>query len=499
MRLSPTCNLENVVRHRFVFGAVLFVLLGARFASAAERPNILLVLCDDLGYGDLGCYGHEVVQTPNIDKFAAQGLRLTDCYAAAPNCSPSRTGMMTGRTPYRVGVYNWIPFLSPIHVRESELTIAKLLQGNGYDTCHVGKWHLNGWFNLPSQPQPGDMGFDHWFSTQNNALPNHRNPYNFVRNGIPAGPLEGYASKLVADEAIQWLDGRDGESPFFIYCCFHEPHEPIATAPEFSSLYGNGEQPSLEAHHGNITQMDTAFGRLMQYLDDHELADNTLVLFTSDNGPAMTRWHPHGSTDCLREYKGHMYEGGIRVPGIVRWPGRIKPGTESDEPVCGVDFLPTLCEVSQTKLPNDRILDGASFVPVFSGKPVKRTRPLYWQFNYAGSAPRVAIRDGDWKLTAELDINDQGNLTDITDEQMQQLKTARPVSYELFNLREDRSESHNVSSQHPEKFESMKRILNAYYKEVQEEGPVWPAWEWPRYEGKRIEWPSYPKPDLPRK
>ena len=143
--------------HRFTYAAALFVLLSAAFASAAERPNILLVLCDDLGYGDLGCYGHEVVQTPNIDKFAAQGLRLTDCYAAAPNCSPSRTGMMTGRTPYRVGVYNWIPFLSPIHVRESEITIAKLLQGNGYDTCHVGKWHLNGWFNLPSQPQPGDM------------------------------------------------------------------------------------------------------------------------------------------------------------------------------------------------------------------------------------------------------------------------------------------------------------------------------------------------------
>ncbi len=279
---------------------ILLLVLQSVSSAETEKPNIMIVLCDDLGYGDIGCYGHDVIKTPHIDKFAKQGLKLTDCYAAAPNCSPARTGLMTGRTPARVGVYSWIPFLSPMHVRETEITIAHRLKDAGYETCQVGKWHLNGWFNLPTQPQPNDMGFDHWFATQNNALPNHRDPYNFVRNGIPVGPLKGYASHLVTDEAINWLDQRDEKKPFFMYVCYHEPHEPIATDPEYAELYGNEEKPSLEAHHGNITQMDAAFGRLMKKLSDLKIDDETLVVFTSDNGPAMTRIHPHGSTDGLR-------------------------------------------------------------------------------------------------------------------------------------------------------------------------------------------------------
>ena len=155
---------------------------GAPNEEINKRPNFVIVLCDDLGYGDLACYGHEVIQTPNLDRFAKEGLKLTSCYAAHPNCSPSRTGMMTGRTPMRVGIHNWIPMLSPMHVRKREITVATLLRQAGYATCLVGKWHLNGRFNLPGQPQPSDHGFDHWFATQNNALPSHENPDNFVRN-----------------------------------------------------------------------------------------------------------------------------------------------------------------------------------------------------------------------------------------------------------------------------------------------------------------------------
>ena len=184
----------------------LDVLLPPAASANDQRANIVVVLADDLGYGDLACYGNPVIQTPHLDQFAREGLRFTDCYAAAANCSPARTGLMTGRTPYRVGIHNWIPMFSPMHVRRSEITIATLLRDAGYATCHVGKWHLNGDFNLPSQPQPSDHGFDHWFSTQNNALPNHKNPVNFVRNGKPVGPLEGYAAPLVADEAIAWLE-----------------------------------------------------------------------------------------------------------------------------------------------------------------------------------------------------------------------------------------------------------------------------------------------------
>lgn len=372
----------------------------------SAAPNILVVLCDDLGYGDLACYGDPDLITPHIDRFAAEGLRLTSCYSAAPNCSPARTGLMTGRTPYRVGVHNWIPFLSPMHVPATEVTIAALLQQAGYETCHVGKWHLNGWFNLPGQPQPSDHGFDHWFATQNNAIPNHHNPYNFIRNGIPMGPIEGYASHIVTDEAIRWLtDVRDPQQPFFLYVCFHEPHEPIASDPQYSGLY-ESDDPSYLAHHGNITQMDAAFGRLMETLDRQGLTDSTLVVFTSDNGPAVTNYHPHGSAGPLRLKKGHLYDGGIRVPGIIRWPGRTAPGSVSDEPVCGVDLLPTLCEAAGIDPPADRPLDGASMLPVLSGQPLMRSQPLYWQFNYAASAPKVAIRDGDWKLLAGLDLPD---------------------------------------------------------------------------------------------
>ena len=149
---------------------LLMVLLQLTAANAA-RPNIIIVLADDLGFGDLRCYGNESILSPRIDQFATQGVRLTSCYAAHPNCSPSRAGLMTGRTPFRLGIYNWIPMFSPMHVKKTEVTIATLLRDSGYETCHVGKWHLNGRFNLPGQPQPNDHGFDHWFATQNNALP----------------------------------------------------------------------------------------------------------------------------------------------------------------------------------------------------------------------------------------------------------------------------------------------------------------------------------------
>ncbi|MBW3600736.1 MAG: sulfatase-like hydrolase/transferase, partial [Planctomycetes bacterium] len=353
------------------FLSLLAMAVSGTRASAEPPPNFLVVLADDLGFGDLGCYGHPVIQTPNLDRFAAEGLRLTDCYAASANCSPARTGLMTGRTPYRCGIHNWIPMFSPMHVRAEEVTIATLLRRAGYKTCHVGKWHLNGRFNLPGQPQPNDHGFDHWFSTQNNALPSHRDPDNFVRNAEPVGRLEGYSAPLVAAEAIRWLrEVRDPEKPFFLFVCFHEPHEPIATDARFAALYPSPDDPTLSAHHGNVTQMDDAFGRLMTAIDELGLRDDTLAFFTSDNGPAITRAHPHGSAGPLREKKGHVYEGGIRVPGLLRWPGKTKAGSESSEPVSGVDLLPTLCEIAGIRPPADRNLDGASFLPIFDGEPI---------------------------------------------------------------------------------------------------------------------------------
>ena len=177
--------------HRLLCLLMAFALPAVLSAkeSKKDRPNFVVILCDDLGYGDLACYGHPHIKTPHLDKLATQGMRLTSCYAAAPVCSPSRAGMLTGRTPNRSGVYNWIPGNHVMHLRKDEVTVAAMLKNSGYDTAHVGKWHCNGKFNSPAQPQPGDHGFNHWFATQNNAAPSHKNPRNFVRNGKSVGPM----------------------------------------------------------------------------------------------------------------------------------------------------------------------------------------------------------------------------------------------------------------------------------------------------------------------
>jgi arylsulfatase A len=452
--------------------------------TAAERPNIVLVLADDLGYGDLHCYGGREMHTPHLDRFAAEGLRLTSCYAGHPNCSPSRTALMTGRTPTRVGVRNWIPEDSPMHLRQSEITVAALLKQAGYTTCHVGKWHLNGAFNKPTQPQPGDHGFDHWYSTQNNAIPSHRNPSNFVRNGQPVGELEGYSAHLVADEALRWLkSGRDAGKPFFLYVCFHEPHEPIASDDQYTKLYPSAD-PTYGAHHGNITQMDDAFGRIVQGLDELKLRDSTLVMFTSDNGPAITPRHPHGSAGPLRDKKGSVFEGGIRVPGMIRWPGKTQAGSTSDEPVCGVDFLPTVCEITGTPLPSDRKLDGASILPVLRGGAVSRTTPLYWHFNHAFNGPLVALRQGDWKILATLDIEAQRG-TAITPQTEAEFKSARLKEFQLYNLKDDIGEKRDLAGQQPAKLSEMRALLAAKYQDVLDEAPTWPAWTPPAPPGKK--------------
>jgi arylsulfatase A len=462
-------------------------------ADPAGPPNIVLVLADDLGYGDLACFGSKEVRTPNLDQFAKEGLRLTSCYAGHANCSPSRTALMTGRTPTRVGVRNWIPHGSPVHVRKEEITIATLLKKAGYSTCHVGKWHMTGQFNEPGVPQPGEHGFDHWMSTQNNALPSHKNPDNFVRNGKAVGQAIGYSAHVIVDEAIGWLRAkRDKAKPFFLYVCFHEPHEPIASDPNYARLYPH-DDPAYSAHHGNITQMDDAFGRLIRTLREQNLNGNTLVYFTSDNGPAITNQHPYGSAGPLRDKKGFLTEGGIRVPGILRWPGKIKPATESDEPVCGVDFLPTVCAIVGIEPPKDRTLDGTSIVPVFSGKKIARREPLYWHFNRAAGNYQVALRDGDWKILATLDQRPMARTNDVTEEEERQFKAAEPVSFVLYNLKDDIGETKDLAAAEPERLAELKGQLVKKYHEVRDESPTWPAWTFDNREGKRIVQPEYVK------
>jgi arylsulfatase A len=431
--------------------------------AASGRTNFVIVLADDLGYGDLGCYGHPLIRTPHLDTFAKAGIRFTDCHAGAPLCSPSRAALLTGRTPFRSGVYSWIPAGSPMHLRSSEITIARLLKDAGYATCHVGKWHCNGKFNSPEQPQPGDQGFDHWMSTQNNAGPSHENPVNFVRNGKRVGKTEGYSATLIVDEALRWLDARQGgekDKPFLLCVWFHNTHEPVATAEEFVNLYpGQGEAAH---YYGNVTQMDHEFGRLMKALEERKLRDDTVVLFTSDNGPETLKRYPagtrsYGSPGPLRGMKLSLYEGGIRVPGLIRWPGRVKAGGTSDVPINGTDVLPTVCEIAAVKAPDDRPIDGVSLVPLLSGKPLPpRKHPLYWRFDGGGrddpGPMNMALRDGDWKLLADKGL----------------------TQFELYNLREDVGEKKDLSAREPDRLKQMGDALRKLNAEVEAEGPKWP-------------------------
>jgi len=438
--------------------ALLTVSALAAAATAAEKaPNVIIFLADDLGAGDLGCYGHPRIQTPNLDAFAQQGVRLTQCYAASAVCSPSRSAILTGRTPHRNGVYTWITEGAEVHLRTSEITLAKLLKEAGYATCHVGKWHLNGKFNDPAQPQPNDHGYEHWMATQNNAAPSHKDPANFVRNGKPVGKLDGFSAPLVVDEAIDWLTTkRDTARPFFLAVWTHEPHLPIETDPQFQKPYADLAE-DFRQHHGNVTQLDHAFGKLMKTIDEQKLTGTTFVVFTADNGPEGngTQGRTRGSTGGLRGRKRSMYEGGIRVAGIVRWPGHIDPGTRSDAPIVGSDLFPTILGICGVKPPSDRVIDGADMLPVLLGKAatVPRKVPLYWRLNMAPPKEdlHMALRDGDWKLLASQDL----------------------THFELYNLKADPQEKNDLKAKETERFGALRERLEKLNTEIEKEGPDW--------------------------
>lgn len=434
----------------FLALGILLVVLQTHLKSAeAQRPNVVVFLADDMGWGDAGCYGSELIQTPNIDKLATQGVRLTQCYAAAGVCSPSRSSILTGRTPYRNGVWQHLSGNHDAHLRASEITYPELLREAGYQTCHVGKWHLNSrpQFNNPDFPQPADHGYDYWMATHNNAAPNHENPTNFIRNGQPVGELQGFSAPLVAKEAIHWLDEiRDPQKPFVLSIWVHEPHHPIATDEKFSSIYKDHRN---RKYMGNITQLDFALGQVMNSLDAHGLTDNTILFFTSDNGPEGQGGPIGGSTGGLRGRKRDDHEGGIRVPGIVRWPGHIKPGTVSTVPVIGFDIFATVLDIAEIPLPSDRTIDGVSMLPAFEGKPEERTVPLFWRTHVSRPDSRVAMRIGPWKI--------------VGNETMEE--------FQLFQIEKDPREGHNLAESMPERLEEMKVTLFQVWADIEEEGP----------------------------
>lgn len=419
----------------------------ASVALAAElKPNVVVFVADDMGWGDSGTYGHPLIQTPNMDKLASQGVKLTQCYSACGVCSPSRAAILTGRTPYRNGVWRHLSGIHDAHLRASEITYPELLKTVGYETCHVGKWHLNSkhQFNVPEFPQPGDHGYDHWMYTHNNAEPSHKKPTNFFRNGEAVGEVDGYSAQVVADEAARWLaEIRDPKKPFALSVWVHEPHSPIATDPRFSDLYPGHEN---RKYMGNITQLDHALGQVMDALDTAGVSSNTFLFFTSDNGPVPSYG---GTSGGLRGAKRSSHEGGIRVPGLARWPGHIAPGTVSDVPVIGSDLFATILEMADLPLPTDRTIDGVSMIPALAGKQVERPVPLFWRNHVSQADDRSALRIGDWKL--------------VSNDLMTQ--------FQLFEIQTDWKEENDLAASRPEKTEEMKVALFKVWNEIVAEGP----------------------------
>lgn len=435
---------------------------------ATAQPNIVLIYVDDLGFGDLGSYGHPVLQTPNIDALADQGLRLTSAYAPSALCSPSRAGLLTGRNPYRTGIKSWIPNDSGIYLRDAEITLAEVLKDAGYATAHIGKWHLNSDLGSESEPQPTDQGFDYYYGHNAFQLPHNHNPTNVFRNKTALPIQEGYTADLYASEAIEWLSNRDEEKPFFLYLSMAEPHTSFANPPEYNRLYSeytegeiipipNGMSKAPKElliprgpgeYYANITYMDAQVGRVLHWLRANDVDEDTVIVFSSDNGAVTSRWinwwevNAYGSTGGLRGRKHFLYEGGIRVPTIIRYPGVTTPNSISAEQVVGMDLFVTLANIGGGKVPDDRELDGIDIQTIFDGGALAE-RSLFWALN-AVSDLEFAVRLGTWKLLLDRDQKPR----------------------ELYNLDEDPMEFFNLIDTNKSKADELTAAADTHFASI---------------------------------
>ena len=473
---------RNYTRRNFLkalgLGAMAPVLhesLGATRLFAGERtqkkPNFVLVLVDDLGWMDTGCYGSEYYDTPNINRLAAEGMRFTNSYAACAVCSPTRAAVMTGRYPARLGVTDWIrarfqggkipankknpteyvggknkKLLCPpnaLWMELEEITIAEALKSAGYTSCHIGKWHLGAddWY-------ADKQGFDYNIGGCDfGQPPSYFDPYSRKGQGpIPtlAGRRKGeYLTDREADEAVKFIR-QHKDKPFFLYMAHYAVHTPIQGKADLVAKY-KARKPTKQknpTYAAMVESVDSAVGSIMSALYELGIAERTIIFFTSDNGGLM------GVTnnEPLRAGKGHPYEGGIREPLIVRCPKIVRPGSISHEPVTSVDYLPTICEAAGVPLPDDRDIDGVSLLGHLKSngtKPLNRDA-IYWHFpHYRGNVvPYSIIRARDWKL----------------------IKRYEGKTFELFNLKDDLSEKNDLSEKMPAKVEELDAKLGDWLR-----------------------------------
>jgi len=474
--------MKEWTRRRFLEAAGLgpaafFLPLQARKDREGKRtapPNIILCMADDQGYGDVGYYGNKEVKTPVLDDLAAKGLRLDRFYAAAPVCSPTRGSCMTGRHPNRYADFSWGWGLRP-----QEVTVAEALKKAGYATGHFGKWHL-GPVCLGSPVNPGNSGFDEWFSSPNFF----DNDPVMSRNGR-AVRTKGESSMVTMKAALDFIrkSAKRGK-PFLAVVWFGSPHLPHRASPALKKMYP-GLSPKKRNYYGEITGIDLAMGLLRDTLRELKIAENTLVWYTSDNGPK-----PPGRTGGLRGRKGQLYEGGLRVPCVLEWPGGIRKPSVSKFPSFTSDIYPTLLELAGVEPPHQPPLDGISLVPLLEGKVKKRGRPMgFWSCGRGRRIPAKKIMaemleaqeaggkyESDQgfpphpgKIEKRYTLEELGGWAAWLDWpfklHIKALKGGK-TEVELYDLGKDPAEKRNLSREEPSRVKTMKKALRSWQASV---------------------------------
>jgi uncharacterized sulfatase len=444
------------MKRLIIFTSVIFVFFFTLWTSAQDRPNLIYIMVDDLGYGDLSCFGQKGFETPNIDQLAKEGMKFTDYHSGNTVCRPSRLTLWTGIDPRHAPIIGNAPYA----MQDSDVTVGELLQDVGYVTGGVGKWAM---FN-GKEGHPNDHGYDFWmgYLDQGNAH-NFYPPYLWRnREKVPlegnlAGPThepyrgriangrQTYSHDVMTEEALGFIR-RNAKNPFLFHVHWTIPHanneggrawQDGMEVPSYGEFEDKDWPNPEKGFAAMITHMDRDVGRIMALLKELKIDNNTLVIFTSDNGPHHEGNHDHTFFDSngpLKGYKRDLYEGGIRVPMIARWPGNIEAGTSSAYTSAFWDWLPTACELAGAKVPDH--VDGMSLVPAFIGETEKRNEPLFWLYEERRGR-KAAVRSGKWKA----------------------IQNAEDTEWELYDLSNDIGEENDLASKNPELLAGMVKLL----------------------------------------
>ncbi|HEX5103778.1 MAG TPA: sulfatase-like hydrolase/transferase [Pirellulaceae bacterium] len=451
-------------------GLAVGLLASATRTSAAERPNFVLLMADDQGWGDVAYNGNADLKTPVLDEMARTALRLERFYAAAPVCSPTRGSVLTGRHPNRFGCFSWGYMLRP-----EEITLAEVLKEAGYATGHFGKWHL-GPVAADVPNSPGTSGFDQWFSSPNF----YENSPLMSANGKVV-KTDGEGSQVTVAAALEFIRAAaNSERPFLAVVWFGSPHLPHQALEADREPYAS-HPPAMQNYWGEITAMDRAIGKLREELRKLDIADNTLVWYTSDNGATTP-----GSTGGLRGKKGSVWEGGLRVPAIVEWPARIKSPRTSSLPAGTVDILPTVLELAGASVPKDRPLDGVSLKPLIDGQMTRRDQSLgFWVYPAPGKPVRsqeilaklARVQAGEADAEPEFEEPSQTRYSETElpghaawidgDFKLHRLPgKAGEFRYELYDLAADAKEETDLAAKHAGRVAAMKQQLADWQQSV---------------------------------